>query len=356
MAKVFISYRRQDTGQIVASLYNFIAEAFGSGNVFVDTKNIPEGNEFPLTIQQNLRDASVMLVLIGNYWLGTKNDGRRRIDEPDDLVRAEVRLGLELARQRHLTLIPVLVDDAAMPESQQLPADLAQLHWLNAAHVHSSLTYFTNDINRLLEDINNAGMPRQVQDRLTHAPDRFSLLIGAGVVVDEGGPLHPSPPSSSRPPALPAAPPSLQSPVPPALPATTTASYSTAPSTAAGKKVTVSVPAPASLKGKDILEIILGLLLELPGLVKAGIVLLVIVAVVSGVQHVVNPPLTEHSTCQQFQGASDDAQTAVLNQMMIAHGTPSNQAASQLSGVRLSVGFYCNVMGPNAPIDGIYRG
>lgn len=341
MAKIFISYRRQDTGRIIPGIYNFIAEAFGPVNVFIDTKDIPDGEYFTRIIEQNLRDAKVMLVIIGNTWLGIQKDGHRRIDEQDDLVRAEVRLGLELARQGSLTLIPVLVDDTPMPPPQQLPSDISELHWRNAAQVHSSLTYFTDDINRLLDTISNAGVSREVSGRIEDPKDHFTYLIGVARV--DGGPgqspqttpaPHPTPRSTGpNPPTLP------NSPAPPKIP---------------GPGVKLPVPAPTTMgKGQNgLLDALLTILFGLPGIAKGIIGLAVIVVVVVAVHSATSPSLTEHSTCQQFQQADSDAQTTVLQTMMQAHNTPSDQ----LQTTRFSLNLYCNVYGPSAPIDGIYNG
>lgn len=352
MAKIFISYRRRDTGQIVASIYNYVAEAFGPESVFIDTRDIPDGQYFTLVIDNNIRDASVMLVVIGKSWLATEADGHRRIDEPGDLVHAEVKLGLELARQGRLTVIPILVDDAPMPPSQQLPPDLSDLHWLNAAQVHSSLVYLTDDINRVLDDISRAGIARRVGGRIEQPPDRFSLLGVQMVGLDSPAQPEPRPaqPASSAPtvgsaPAAPAA-----SSIPPV--ASAARATSGAPVAARAPSVAVKPVARSSSAKMSGLEVALALLLELPGLIKGILVIGVIIVVIVAVTNLNNGGLTEHSSCQQFEQADSDAQNKVLQQMMAAHNDPS----SNIGETRFSLTLYCNVMGPSAPIDGIYNG
>ena len=182
MADIFISYRREDTQQIAASVYNFISEAFGSNHVFIDTANIGAGEKFMEVIQQNLSDARVMIVLIGKNWLGDKGDGSNRIDESEDPVHLEVRKGLELARAGNLAVIPVLIDNALMPTPSQLPADILDIQQINAEHIHSSLQYFEEDINRLLDLINQKGVVRRVNGRVKKAPQRLRLLPIIGFV------------------------------------------------------------------------------------------------------------------------------------------------------------------------------
>lgn len=344
VAKIFISYRRQDTGQIVASIYNFLAEAFGPGNVFVDTRNIPDGEYFKLVIEHNIRDAAVMLVVLGKNWLGSENNGHRRIDEQGDLVRAEVSLGLELARQGRLTLIPVLIDDTPMPAD--LPPDLSDVRWRNAAQVHSSLIYLTDDINRLLADIDKLGIPRQVSGRIEQPPDRFVLLGGAFAVDSGSGPSpHVSSKSDSHSSPNVAAPPTPPNAASYPNPSSPQRSLPKPPISSSRPPV-----ATATKAGNNLLLVLLALFMELPGLIRGGIIVVVIVATVAAVMNH-GGGLTEHSTCQQYEQASYSDQTTVLQQMMAAHGDKGD-----IGTARLSVGLYCNVMGPNAPIDGVYNG
>lgn len=68
-------------------------------------------------------------MVIGPHWLTASDDvGRRRLDDPNDLVRREI-LG---ARSRGLHMIPLLVDETQMPRSLQLPEALAFLPRLTA--------------------------------------------------------------------------------------------------------------------------------------------------------------------------------------------------------------------------------
>ena len=89
----------------------------------MDTASIAYGETFPDRIVSAIRGCSVMLVLIGPYWLQPV-DGVRRIDEPDDWVRHRIEAGLQ---RREAMVIPVLLDGAAVPEASGL---LATCCWL----------------------------------------------------------------------------------------------------------------------------------------------------------------------------------------------------------------------------------
>ena len=115
----------------------------------------------------------------------------------------------------------------------------------------------------------------------------------------------------------------------------------------ASSTVKTYVRAPAN-KNPNALLLLFAFIAEAWGLIyKVAIVILVIVGVVIFIQS--RAPLTEHSSCQQFEQADADAQTKVLQDMMAAH-----HDTSSIQTARFSVNLYCNVYGPSAPIDGVY--
>lgn len=124
MAGIFINYRTGD-GEFAAPLVNLrLVEEFGHDYVFLDSQALSPGTDFPPEIWRRLRASTVLLVLIGRYWSTiTGGDGRRRIDNPDDWVRQEIRDALG----RTVTVIPVLLDDTSMPRAVDLPADIRPL-------------------------------------------------------------------------------------------------------------------------------------------------------------------------------------------------------------------------------------
>lgn len=82
------------------------------------------GAKFPTVLEQRLAACKVMLVLIGPSWLNAVDEeGRRRLDSPDDWVRMEVATALK----RGITVIPVRVAGAELPRKSSLPADMQGL-------------------------------------------------------------------------------------------------------------------------------------------------------------------------------------------------------------------------------------
>jgi TIR domain len=103
--RVFISYRRQESSGLAGRLYDRLAARFGDDRVFMDVDTIALGVDFAEVISQVVSSCEVLLAVIGPRWLTvTDEDGRRRLDDPDDLVRLEIAAALK----RDIRVIPVL--------------------------------------------------------------------------------------------------------------------------------------------------------------------------------------------------------------------------------------------------------
>ena len=73
--KIFISYRIADTGTTAGPLAEQLCARFGLGadDVFLDTSTIHPGDPWPSRIEQAVRGAEVVLVLIGEQWLDVRD-------------------------------------------------------------------------------------------------------------------------------------------------------------------------------------------------------------------------------------------------------------------------------------------
>ena len=130
MAKIFLSYRRQDSAGVAGRIYDRLRAHFGKDAVFMDIDSIPFGADFREHIDAAVGQCDVVLAVIGTKWAGETN-GHRRLDDPRDFVRIE----LESALHRNLPVIPILIDHARMPGEADLPPSLARLAFRNAIDV-----------------------------------------------------------------------------------------------------------------------------------------------------------------------------------------------------------------------------
>lgn len=99
----------------------------------MDIDAIPFGEDFRDYIDEALKHAVAMVLVIGPRWLGTKRRGTYRIQDVTDPVRIEVETAMRLG----IRIVPVLVEDATMPQPSDLPETLAKLPFINAATVDS---------------------------------------------------------------------------------------------------------------------------------------------------------------------------------------------------------------------------
>jgi hypothetical protein len=142
---VFISYRRRETAGHAGRLYDRLAEHFGDERVFMDLRMEP-GLDFVEQIDEAVTHCDALLSLIGAQWLDMRDaHGRRRLDDPNDFARLEV----ESALARNVRVIPVLLQDAKMPEPEDLPESLAPLSRRHA--IELSDERWDYDVGRLIE-------------------------------------------------------------------------------------------------------------------------------------------------------------------------------------------------------------
>ena len=122
--RVFINYRRSDSGGYAGRIYDALKAHSDSWHVFMDIDTIDPGADFTEVIDESLESCDVVLAVLGRQWLqSTDAKGGRRLDHPDDFVRLELHAALD----RNVRVIPVLVQGAEMPSSEELPSDLVRL-------------------------------------------------------------------------------------------------------------------------------------------------------------------------------------------------------------------------------------
>ena len=143
---IFLSYRREDAAPYARLLQYQLRERFPDARVFMDLDSIEAGLDFAEVIRDAVDSSAVLVALIGRQWATVADEqGRRRLDDPDDYVRFEVQTALK----RGVRVIPVLVDDARPLRQQQLPAELQKLARLNALEL--SYGRYQYDSGRLLD-------------------------------------------------------------------------------------------------------------------------------------------------------------------------------------------------------------
>ena len=148
-ARLFISYRREDSPDVAGRIYDRLVQRFGKEQVFKDVDSIPLGVDFRKHLHQVVGNCDLVLAVLGRDWLNAANAaGARRLDDLKDFVRIE----LEAALQRDIPVIPILVRGASVPLETDLPESLAPFAYRNGIPVRADPD-FHHDMDRLIEGV-----------------------------------------------------------------------------------------------------------------------------------------------------------------------------------------------------------
>jgi len=188
MAKVFLSYRRADSAQVAGRIFDKLVACYGDGSVFKDVDSISLGVDFQSALDESIVRSDVVLVIIGTNWSVAQDaEGRRRLEDPSDFVRAEI----ERALAKEIRIIPLLVENAKMPDVHELPISLRPLALRNAAVIRTDPD-FHRDMERVIRSIGDFtaegstglvnGEAREV-NRHPAIATRYQLRITVGPVA-----------------------------------------------------------------------------------------------------------------------------------------------------------------------------
>jgi formylglycine-generating enzyme required for sulfatase activity len=156
-SKVFISYRRDDAKWQAREIYGSLKRVLPPDHLFMDTEDIPPGIDFVEYLEGWVDQCDIMLALIGPGWADAVDPetGRRRLENPNDFVRIEVRRGLA----RGIPVVPILLDGARPPGTAQLPDDLVLLARRSAEFIdHRTVD---SDVERLIRKLKLTEQPGQ---------------------------------------------------------------------------------------------------------------------------------------------------------------------------------------------------
>jgi hypothetical protein len=149
VARIFISYRRNDDPYIAGRIRDHLTHHFGPESLFFDVDDIPPGRDFREVIHQALSKSQFLVAIIGPEWVhATDDEGQRRLDIASDFVRIELETALELG----IPVIPALIKSAKMPKPTQLPESLEDLAYKNAVHIRPDPD-FKQDMQRLIRSL-----------------------------------------------------------------------------------------------------------------------------------------------------------------------------------------------------------
>lgn len=176
MSRAFISYRRKQAQTTATAVKDALEKWLGEKTVFLDLSGLTYGTRFEEEILAKIADSAVVLPIVHNGW-GTErdDDGHRRIEQPDDVLRRELLRALELKKR----IIPVRVDGAPALTLEMLPAGLEELAELQSFELRGG-DEFPGSIERLARAI---GLPPRRLPRWIHALGAVLAVAAVATVV-----------------------------------------------------------------------------------------------------------------------------------------------------------------------------
>ena len=145
MYRVYISYRRLDSGDLARRIYQYLEKELGESVVFKDDK-IPPGAEWHSFLRETLDTADVLIVVIGPDWLSVPGNNQPRLFEPGDFHRSEIETALNSGK----LVVPVIVNNALMPTPADLPDSIRDLYQRMSIRVRNEPN-FKADLTKLAD-------------------------------------------------------------------------------------------------------------------------------------------------------------------------------------------------------------
>ena len=133
MSKILFCYRQDVLPKLAERIYICLCEEFGSGQV---VRDVPPGTNLLKYCDENIAKDDIVLIAADGEWAPRLNN-----------IHDFVRLQIDTALRRKTVIVPVLLEDALMPEVSFLPESLRPLLLLQAAQVREA--NFDSDIASL---------------------------------------------------------------------------------------------------------------------------------------------------------------------------------------------------------------
>lgn len=174
-SEVFVSYRwGQSSRDAVYRLGSELKKNLGKRTVHIDIDKQVSGESLPSRIQQQIRDASVVVVAIHPEWI----DAIPRLPGTNDYVRLEIEAALELG----VPIVPVLLNGAQQPEREKLPPSIQPIcdQYMYPLGEHASYEIDARELSRAISRIIGGRITRYVTWFANH--HAWNLAFGLSVL------------------------------------------------------------------------------------------------------------------------------------------------------------------------------
>ncbi|RJQ46110.1 MAG: toll/interleukin-1 receptor domain-containing protein [Nitrospiraceae bacterium] len=175
MAEIFISYRHDDSEGWAGRLSEALQRAYGEKAVFFDLDSIAAAENWKHRIDECLENSKIMIVMIGPKWLTiSDSSGRRRLDDPDDIVRQEIIAAIS----RHIPILTLLVGNATLPKPDDLPDALRNILTYQAQELPTKR--WKREIESLLLEVGKIIGQKPEVDKATS-----TIKVGEEIILED---------------------------------------------------------------------------------------------------------------------------------------------------------------------------
>jgi len=177
---VFVNYRRDDSESEAGRINNDLENAFGKGFVFQDRDDLTAGAKWIDKLVEAGKVAKVIIAVIGPNWLQVQENGKSRLEDPEDWVRKE----LVQAIKSDKVIIPVMVNGGKLPSKDEMPEALHKVTDYQAFELRSDK--WNIDFGALQDDIaqiSGVKTLEQVKKEDKEKSFRKKILILSGSLI-----------------------------------------------------------------------------------------------------------------------------------------------------------------------------
>ncbi|GAA3459477.1 TIR domain-containing protein [Saccharothrix longispora] len=164
---VFVNYRQNGTRnkvserlphvQVVEAVVERLRRHFGPHQVFLDT-GMRAGEHYPDALRRELHSSTLLVVVMHREWWRDLQD---RLDkDEDDWVRYEIGTALEEGKH----ILPVLIDNAGLPDPAALPEDIRPFAYKQLRRI--SFGNWERDVRTLIQEVEGFLSPTELPERV----------------------------------------------------------------------------------------------------------------------------------------------------------------------------------------------
>jgi hypothetical protein len=134
----------------------------------------------------------VVLAVIGPHWLDIRDEsGHRRVDNPADWVRTELRMAFE----RGIPVVPILLDSTPRLHKDDLPTEIASLalctNWrVRHESFESDLRWLIDNLPGDTASVTAEPSPRAGQNVQTVTADHSTVYVNQGTQYNNTRPAE----------------------------------------------------------------------------------------------------------------------------------------------------------------------